>query len=275
MKKIHLLLIALTFAASAGSAFAQDTVDLRQKDNYFSHSGCDLDSILNAKYIIAQCIASGYYDECGSEHGYRFHTDTAITIYGIAAGLIEPFAEESVYDTSYDRSIQYLRIYTHSGGSLQWVRQARIHMHHTPISYYAESYDFLNLDPYIPMYERYFDSALTINGTFYCGLTFSARQPYHADDGHTYGLEFREFWLMGLSANTWGSDYYCRDSLFSSPIDCDGSRSWYFDEAQPKVKPLLFPILTPPDSTYVPDDSLSVEEPNMIDRMTGVMPNPA
>lgn len=174
MKK--LLFIGLAFVLNCGSIAAQDTLDMLQKTNYyFNPSGCVLDSLRSKLYALT--FFGGSQDVCGSEVASYFHTDTALTVYGIVACL-QTFPEEPVYDTSYDRSIQHLRLYLPSVEGPKCVRQARIHLHHTPISYYADFHDnFHELNQYIQTYERYFDSAITVTGKFYCGLTYTARQP--------------------------------------------------------------------------------------------------
>lgn len=283
MKKLFLLFIFLAALMGSGNAFAQDTVDMLQRGEgkyYYSPDGCTLDSLL-INYILD--LWGGYYDACGSEIAVVFHTDTALTVYGIVAGMIETFPEEPVYDTSYKQSIEYLRLYLPSGGAPLWVRQARVHLHYTPISYYADFSQVMNGQyPYIPVYERYFDSAITVTGKFYCGLTYSAKQPYRVD-GHTYMLEFPEFYLTAVSGRNWipgapeeDNTYWCVDTIATASIQCDGSERHWDESAyiQRKTKFFIFPILTPPDSTYVPD-TVSADGPSMADRVTGVMPNPA
>ncbi len=270
MKKVFLFFFGLTAIIGRSNALAQDTLDILQNTNYYTY-GCALDSICK-EFLFSPY--GGYVDACGAEAAYVFRTDTALTVYGIVAGLIESFPEESVYDTSYDRSIEYLRLYLPSSGGIQWVRQARVHLHHTPISYYADFSQVHNGQyPYIPMYERYFDSAITVTGKFYCGLTFSAQQPYRIN-GHTYTLEFPEFYLMEIVGIL--DTYYCRDTTATRSIPCNGSERPWSERPllQPHTKALIFPILTPPDSTYVPD-TVSVNGPTIADRMTGVTPNPA
>ena len=274
MKRLFLYFICLAALIGNGNAFAQDTLDMLQRGEgnyYYSPDGCNMDSLL--KNYLTDCYG-GYINACGSEIAVVFHTDTALTVYGIAAGLTESFPEETVYDTSYQQSIEYLRLYLPGSNAPFWVRQARIHLHHTPISYYANFSQVLNgLDPYIPMYEQYFDSAITVTGKFYCGLTFSARQPYHIH-GNTYTLEFPEFYLMKIGAPS--NTYMCVDTITYASIPCDNRERQWTERAdmQRQSKYLIFPILTPPDSTYVPD-TLSVNGPSLANRMTSVMPNPA
>lgn len=280
MKKILLFFIGLAFAMTSGSVAAQDTLDILQKTNYYSHSGCDLDSLCKNYGFNTW---GGWQNVCGSEMAAVFISNTALTVYGIVACLTETFPEESVYDTSYDHSIQHLRLYLPSAGGPQCVRQARIHLHHTPISYYADFHDVLNgMNPYIPTYERYFDSAITVTGKFYCGMTYTAREPYHADNGHTYGCEYPQFYLMEIHGLIdWSGDnhytYDCLDTIWSGYTRCGETGTQWREECYghgSNTKLLIFPILTPPDSTYVPDTA-SADGPSLADRLTGVMPNPA
>jgi hypothetical protein len=125
------------------------------------------------------------------------------------------------------------------------------------------------------MYERYFDSAVTVTGKFYCGLTYSAQHPY-IFNGHYYMYEFPDFSLVSITGLVGThSTYSCIDTVGHFLYLCDGSESWMEGPAwDSKAKFLIFPLLTPPDSTYAPD-TLSADGPSLADRMTGVMPNPA
>lgn len=200
----------------------------------------------------------------GGEFGILFVTPDSLTVYGLAASITDGSHGYRLQDPSYDNSYEYLRIYeaVHAGtqDTLHPIAQTKIHLHTTPIAYYAiHSY----LRPPLPMYECYFDSAIVLYDSFYVGMTqfigrnsstggFSTEYDYACPplslyeiaEGSYYITQEILYWARGIAANTW--------------------------ETGPHYKwPLLFPILTPPDTTA------GIGETSLLDRLTGVMPNPA
>lgn len=270
MKKLLLFFIGLALAVCS-SVSAQDTIDGRQQDTNRFFYGCWPDLYKNMHTFTP---FGGFYGSslCGGEELYYYHTDSAITIYGIAAGLIENFPEESVYDTSYDRCIQYLTLSIPQADTVLRMRQGEIHMQqHTPVSFYAHFPSCFHPNYYyVPFFERYFDSSYTVTGTFYAGITLPARQPYMAPDGHRYVLEFRQFYPLLLNVDTDGPR--CKDTVISKKTHCNDSTTWSkYNENN--ITPMIFPILVPPDFGVI--DTLSIADPDIMNRMTGVMPNPA
>ena len=322
ISKITMKKTLFTFAALlalAFSAMAQDTI---------------LGSALPGNYLF-----HGYYpteqDEfnqmkmgryggpaTGGEYCIRFTTSDSVTVYGIAAGLYDALHSESSHllDTSHDESIEHLRLYLPGADSLRWVRQAQVHMKHTPVSYYIAFDSALNYRPpyqtnYMAMYERYFEP-ITVCDSFYAGLTyFLERHLWTWDDVNSewvWHLRCPPIWLTTIgredsTLNTSESD--CMHFIADYPNDST-VHTWLHSSRNYNNGfgyTMIFPILTPPDSNYVGDTTvvhrdttmvgdtiiicdtiifgndtvirydtiLGIEDHSLLQRLTGVMPNPA
>ena len=106
MKKIILIIIMLALSAT-GVSFAQDTIEGTVLKSNYMYSDCP--HYFNDKNVLI-AVNSGLraLGTEGGEIARRCHTDSSITIYGIAAFLQDTPADMLAYcyDTSYDNSIE-------------------------------------------------------------------------------------------------------------------------------------------------------------------------
>ena len=274
MEKTVLLLAGLL--TLMGSVQAQDTVNGNNlsKERYFfnedawEHRG----SIQVAKSDgtdIGQ-VAMGLY------------TADSLEIYGLAGCVINLLEREEspyfVYDTSdYTHSFEYLRLYLPDGDSLRWIAQEKVHLRTTPIAYYA---NFDTMVPprnkYIaPMYEVFFDSAITVIDSFAVGMTYFNREyPYYDADSNRYQYHYPP--LSPGSILLSPGHYVDRYNCFYRE-DGNGPYALWYHVLLGGWYTLWFPILVPDTTTgggTEPDDSLAVQVA-LVDRLVAVQPNPA
>lgn len=297
--------------ALSGTAEAQDTVDGDVRmDNYFYPSWWPKELNLGHYGTGAYTGPSG-----GGEFGILYTSTDTITIYGLAACISDLSHNYRCLDPSYTNAFEYLRVYEKvhvvTFDTLRAIAQAKMHLHTTPIAYYARH--ALNNMKIYPMYECYFQSPVAVADSFYLGMTqyierncyyhqFSAEYDfacpplglYCVGDGPPANLKEISLWNYCISGqHVWGTGIH--DSY-----------------------PLLFPILTPPpslgqDTTFLGGDTimagdtvilsdttvvsdtlvingdtiinydtivtydtiLGIDDHGLLGRLTGVMPNPA
>ena len=299
MKKTFLVFAAV--AAIFGVAAAQDTVNAHEPVTGYLY-----DSVwsLKERYYVEANLGPA----TGGEWGKRFVTDDTLTVYGIAASVCDLlerypyFVDHYVYDTSYANSIEYIRLYDGNTGRLVTLAQSEVHMRTTPVSYYM-NFDTVNPpNPnwVVPIYERYFDTPVQVQDSFYAGMTFFIERPYAAPNGIQWYSRYPPLGLYAIASRPM-QEYFIIGHMHRRP---DGSTycNWGYGRNANDYA-LLFPILTPnpndtttlsSDTTYLgdtlivtdtviiggdtiitTDTILTIENGGLLDRLTGVMPNPA
>ena len=284
--------------AILGAAVAQDTLLIHPSDfpsNYFKASFWqEYDSL-------------GYYtaysnSPTSDQEAYRMYTTDTLTVYGLAVSLtthkdLRPdlYNSDDFYystmdsltlkDTSYVDVYDYLRLYEADSSTLRPVGEdLKVHIHTTPVTYYLNTglrrYSEPEIMlPIIPMYERYFTEPVTIADSFYVGRLFHSHRyaGISASGGPLYTT--RPVLLSALSKGT-------HDAYVRIVIRCDTTVGhlhtydpdyyvWVYRGGN-EFCPLLFPILTPEDTTsHSGGDTLSAGSATLTERLTGVMPNPA
>ena len=282
MKKAVLLLAGLV--AFVNGLRAQDTVQFLDppRDKYF---------VNDRAWAMDPTLITSTMELRHGQMAVRLISADSITIYGMAACVIDDAAQHLpnnpnyCFDTSYNEAYQFLRLYVPAGDTLRWIAQEKIHLHTTPIAYYA------NLDTMfppranriLPMYELYFDSAMTVVDTFAMGMTFlNNAGPYYApeDTNHLHGYTYHHPGLLSGTVmfhkevtpiDVYTCFYHENDSGSYANWNCIILGQTYF---------LWFPILTPEHADDTTgsgegDDSLAVQQVQLVDRLVAVQPNPA
>ena len=275
MKKTFLL---MAIAAISFSAAAQDTLvrkGYNPIENYFYYGNYPEPGVR-----IYPAVHTG--PQNGGEMAKQFYSKDTLTIYGIAAGIKDMVSigvnRNEFYDTTDTATYEYLRLYTPQPDTPHWVRQEKVHLHVTPISYYVDynhwcsSWTSPNPDKYIcPVYERYFDSAETVSDSFYLGMTQWGQRPYRDANGNLWHNPHNYLGLYQLGTGS-------TNHLEIWYIYFFDNHSWLRFGNLNQQFTLIFPILTPnPDTMNVDTTSihLGAGEVSLNDRFTGVMPNPA
>ena len=289
MKKIFIFYLSLM---GLYVCTAQDTVISPKLGNYYYNYFPSEKLGMNAGVIAS--TGSG----CGIKAKRLYLKDkNPVTIYGMAACMVSridmtyvpPMSNamernaaymelmEAVYseyvDTSMNTSYEDIGVYLRDGDSLLAQREVRVHRKYDTPAYYFKEPQMIawygNPDFLFPMYEKYFDSSITVYDTFYVGTTMQTRWeslPYPIIDFSL--VEFCGSGLEGMME--YHVRKYCqpRTPHWSWP-PC-GERSYY----------LLFPILTPDpnapeDPGDTPGDTTGVSQADMVGRYVTVQPNPA
>ena len=294
MKKFSIILLALLPALTGWS---QDTVDSFIQEGYYYNN---LPNLKEFNAIAGACI---WGDTCGIICK-RLITEPKqqLKIYGVAASMmtkldrwyLSPDADsaeqadfrqmvfESFQDTSLVNAYEYVGIYLRSGDSLAVQQQKRIHRMYDTAAYYVRPdpsvFDvFRNPNFAFPMYEKYFDSTITVTDTFYVGST------QRSQEGGSWGT-----WRhVGLYVVTYAGTAYNRDCIVAKYCyPAEGSVYWTlnsefgeYGELHEDYYMMLFPILTPQgasgDTSGVGGDTLAVTQADMVARYISVQPNPA
>ncbi len=283
---------------------AQDTVPFGQFDNYFVYGNLpEFDKYRNY-HLLSQTYPYG-----GGELGKYFFSADSLKIYGIAVGIREYNICHYLADTTYDNSIEYLRLYYPAADTLQCLNQAPVHLHHH-ISYYlnCDTVNPPNSNKITEMHERYFPLPTTVVDSFYVGRTYYLFK-------HLNGIEY-EFQYPPFNTSAIESvDMFNEENYILCFHKPSGIHRWsrYRDYNDFSI---IFPILTPPDrvsdtthfcdTTYFGDTIivsdttivcdtiingndtifnydtiisydtiLSLPDAGLLGRLTGVMPNPA
>ena len=321
MKKPLFIFAALL--ATGLSTAAQDTLSMRNQhiNSYFYYG--NYAAFYNSGYYPSARGGSSTEGGC-IEYAKRFVSDDSLIIYGIAAGVKEESGHdiEELYDESYTYSYEYLRIYRASADSLEYMRQAIVHLGTTPIAYYADFSRPTSQFPYMyifPVYERYFSSPITVSDTFYAGMTLYTHKYYWDSLGHRWDFHCPPLDLCMLTNTDPSEREYARMQFYHAA----GNR--WLDGSCSQIFSYIFPILTPPSNGYVYDTTivgndtimvsdtsmagdtlivsdttivcdtliidgdiiihydtivnydtiLGIEDHSLLQRLTGVMPNPA
>ena len=279
MKKISIMLALLP----ALFGWSQDTVQSPFMSNYFTNGIPRLD----VSWLPAWAMQWGC--GCGITTKEMIANDS-ITIYGLAASLMtdrdEEFytpngiwATEEEYwedfwsgfrDTTTKECYEYLGIYFAFGDSLVPQREVMVHREHDTVAYYVETHKYWRFNPdfVYPMYEKYFDSSITVGGTFYVGTT--QRSLVRTIGGYSLvdhmGFKLKSHDQTGF--NEYHVSKYCWPQ--------EGQVFWVWPERQMHDDNyyLIFPILTPgPEPTG--DTTMAAGEADLVSRYVSVQPNPA
>ena len=291
MKKTLLSLI--TLAAIAVNLQAQDTLYLNGlKEGYFCNEWLDW----------APEIA-WTHTGVGTDHQAvvgGFETKEELTVYGIAAILFTPhfYASEDmleeqallIHDTNVTHVEENLRLYRYSRGNMvMHPEELPVNMRRTPISYYLRFdsltvYSFYdrNSDIALPVYERYFETPVTLTDTFYVGISNNGYRFYGTDE---YGQTMATRWPM-YNVYFFGFPYDFSHTYLSAYQNVNSA--WTHQDAF--VQYFFYPILTPGenliDTTIVDTTTVdttivdtggtvAIRMPEYFGRYVSVSPNPA
>ena len=296
MKKTILSLI--TLAAIAVNLQAQDTLYLNGlKEGYFCNEWLDW----------APEIA-WTHTGVGTDHQAvvgGFETKEELTVYGIAAILFTPhfYASEDmleeqallIHDTNVGHVEENLRLYRYAGGNMvMHPEELPVNMRRTPISYFMRFdsltvyrfYD-MNSDIALPVYERYFETPVTVTDTFYVGVSNMGYRDYVTGDS-VNGQKTR--WPI-YDVYFFGFPYDFSHTYLSAYQNVNSA--WTHQDAF--VQYFFYPILTPGENlidttivdttivdTTVVDttivdtgDTVAIRMPEYYGRYVSVSPNPA
>ena len=201
--------------------------------------------------------------------GFVVDKDDTLTVYGIAAILVLlpdvapqwqiDYEAQFYEDTSREANDEYLRLYYATGGASlsRHPEQLHVNMKHTPISYYlliekvaAHGITRDSMPPF-PVYERYFRQPVQVTDTFYVGV--SNKSYRYTEPPYTY--------------TTWGVDIVAFGvSHDINPLALgaynDSITGWHFNNRVRYYK-FMYPILTPPDTSYVWDTIATAADTTM------------
>ncbi len=285
MKRI---LVALAIMLVAVGAAAQDTLHANHPfSNYLSNYWWDFkdgDSVF--------CNLSSNYPSNAYKGLVMYNPDT-LPIYGLAVGVLLYPADEQVIsdplngwtvlpgDTSLDNTYMdfvIMQVDSYSFSVYAASAPLRLHIKYEPVSYYLDNRLIMNVqyqpDPCepFPVYELYFDSAVTVFDKFYIG----GRN--HSDTGiapvqNIYPHIRVAGWLNPVGGV---ARHFVINWQHTDPYPGYQSSTQEWQEYNNILWEWFFPILTPnPDTTsYVPDDSTAVQRA-VWERYVAVQPNPA
>ena len=291
-------ILTFLFAAGILSAAAQDTLYIHPSEwpsNYFKASWWQ---VYDSLAVIGFEVAPIEFDE----RAWRMITEDTLTVYGLAASMstwevMEPDRYEihpelwmnevgCIKDTSYDYVYDYLRLYEADPDSLRQVgEELKVHIKHTPVAYYMNTglkQRFLPSQPLpiLPMYECYFSEPVTVADSFYVGRYHQSHRPMLDTSGHimqfTTKAVLMHYLTKGTEPFTYTKEAFHGDTTMKH-LHMYEPQYYEWMYAPNTTGPLLFPILTPEDTTqhHGGGDTLSVGSASLVDRLTGVMPNPA
>ena len=295
MKK-RLFFFAFILATAVG-ARAQDTVelwDVRDLEGYYIPSewpsfpdDFTYDESLKKYLVYIQFYLQNRRQM--SEWGYRVLTDDSMEVYGLAA-IMCPGNTMKVWlgmdlpsDTSSQYSDTWLMLFAAEPDSLRPLADTSytyIDGWQTPEHYvkfgWWNIYGLYEYPP-LPLFERYFPMPVTVVDSFYVGYTVPrghATPPsditfpfvitadlLDSPDTDTVRYFERTHWKYYSTMLGSNQDYW---------VACWSSGPW-------GEHPLIFPILTPPDTTTPPSDTTGVglRQNDLIYRYTTLQPNPA
>ena len=254
MKK-NIIIAALLLLALGGTQ-AQDTVvSTTPKSGYFYNTWLPP----NDYYLGSRSLMQ--YN--GYVHAIFFYTPDTLDVYGIGVSLetVKPgsFEETILVDTSWKEVYEYLGLYKYEGDTLRTASDSLyVHLKETPISYYYK-YDgpvWAAYDSVSAFYERYFDEPVQMTDTFLVGMTmrthwvvnpFTLDTRYYIHPVFIHGIsplnQRDQITIKGVTKFYDSVDSTIRHQMISN------------DEADLPYRlemfyyPLIFPILTPPDTT--------------------------
>ena len=285
MKTIIKFFVAVSaFMACTLPAMTQDTIHSHALPEHLWYYGGWPDSILTDTtsgviVYLGPFVVARYY-------GIIKHTDSALTIYGIAAAFMYESDPGVVYRVQHpamsDLNDEHLQLWEMNDNSIWQVGHDIL----IPVSNGPQYYWDLGLhtpnNPYepSPMYEGYFDEPVVVEGDFMVGMMQSngfkttpelqregiIRQTRHG------GIE--SYWIYDTNGNR----------LFNDAEMTRGDKVVYGDTSEGgdwellqgySTTSLIFPIITPNPDTNRTQDSLGIGRMTPVERNTVVSPNPA
>ena len=292
MKKIAIILMAVV--AMTGNISAQDTVvSVLPKSNCFYNYWVD-----SGDHVLLSNLAQGSQWELTA---VRFETEDSLPVYGIAASLFFSHTTQ-LFDTSTKNCFEYLSLYKPIGGGLVRASDSLyVHPRTTPVAYYYKMDNIMgNLQPVPPrpVYEVYFDSAVTMTDSFYVGITQRTWKTAMVESGPDSGEIRYLIPMVMITGYSYGMSPVRIVHLYNRN---DSLVCIYYDNDHPGVPqtiyPYIFPILTPPDLN--PIDSTGIDTTHvdtthidtthidttqvdtvgiamrLLERYVGLQPNPA
>ncbi len=287
MKK-HLILISM-LALMVGGAAAQDTLtSLYPKSGYFYNSW------FNNQGYYQQNFSMVPYN--GYIYAIYFQTDDTVPVYGIGASL-GTYPNQDLVDTSWKEVYEYMGLYRWVGDSLQTASDSLlVHLKETPVSYYFK-YDkpmWIGFDSVVPFYERYFDEPVMMTDTFLTGITLRTSWVIMHDSFPTDSFYVRQVRITGfipMDPNDpivvkGRTKYLSGDTVRYRIVSSDDED--ILDRLEMIMYPLIFPILTPPDTTGIDTtivdttivdttivDTVGIADVQLVGRYVALQPNPA
>ena len=307
------ILFILLLASVGGFMQAQDTLWQRVAPlgNYYTNNWIDTtDRYVNGPTYMGNTVVTAK----------RFIIkDTALQVYGIAAmmgdetfgwhvymteaEIEEELKREFPEDPTVNNCEASLLLFQYQGNGSPQMQQLgdSLHVHrihttptHIMMTFRTPMANYMDTMPK-PIYERYFQTPQTVHDTFYAGFTYSH---WRYDTINSTWYQYRP--LFGC----FSLDHHCEGALwlsyneacaFQYPHDTD----WRYHENMGFAF-YLFPILTPPDTTFTGNDTivfgdtivvvdtlivggdtiitydtiLSIFDNDLNGRLAGVLPNP-
>ena len=293
LSKPHLTFVLFLFCV-ANFCQAQDTVfgQYEPMDYYYSNQW-PTNEYNDIKIGAYGGVGNGF----AIENAKGLFTNDSLKVYGIAAILVTPpdyynislvndYGIDSlanymnVYDPSYEKLIEYLRLYDYdsTGDSLILVDETPVHIRHTPVSYILDlhhnNFPFdttYPLWPPMPVYERYFDSAHTMIDSFYVGYTVIHSNSITVD-GAYYRSEMWPVVSIDFFSRTWYAEGIHEKIAFHYRNNLQES-IWVLGQSNTFI--YVFPIITPNPDTTGDTNSMGIVETNPVSRHTSIQPNPA
>ena len=299
MKKIAMLFAAVLLLAS--DLMAQPYIQTRAlKDSYFPYVWINPEDTA----IISFSYSALYGTDADNAVVLRakyFYTEEEIPVYGIAAGLCsiddfewDHYPTNLIFDTSWGNAFEYFTLFKPAVDTVMLTPISDslvFHLHDTPIAYYMDFGPGLNPNYptlVIPVYEQYFDSVYYVTDSFYVGWTRRSAKTQYLDTATNTRYRYSS-WPVKLMNFAQDPDIMTGDRLFTlfdfSGVPATDDNGWPIDfgpgyDYWPHGNDwgpifFIFPIIAPPDTTGTGDDSLAVQQVQLVDRLVAVQPNPA
>ncbi len=288
------LIALLALAAGMAPAAAQDTVYGKAlRAGHYSSVWPD------TTYLDTHRVYFRLVDQAG-QYGLIHHTDSALTIYGIAAALCTPpdynspqsvaMEASDILDTS--RSAlrdEHLKLWEMYGDTIEEIADLPVAVSKPPDYYWdlmltpVESGRILRP---LPMYERYFPEPITVQDSFIIGK----KTVNGSGLGNPPELQYDQYnWDVALCAYLAADsngDFirYPRNYIYetrSRTIDGNDTIYTYWWEKENRRNQyvgysIIFPIITPnPDTGRTDTTQTGIGHMTPVERNTVVAPNPA
>ena len=283
-----LVFIALFF----GKLFAQDTLDLsdvRELENCYIPSGWPRypdDFTYNdyTKNYEAQLFIQSQNHQQQVAYGFRMFTDDTLEVCGLAAVMcagntLSDWNGWTGYgDTSSIYAYTWLMLFAAEPDSLRCLVDTTctyVHAWQRP-QYYVKLNWGLPEYVVLPLYERYFTSAVTVTDSFYLGNIVQREHWINQGSDILFVCAMTD---LNPPHNRDTVDIFERTHLKYHNTMYDRDEDYWtarWSGIVPKCHPLFFPILAPPDTTDNPGgDTLAIDRNDPVYRYTNVAPNPA
>ena len=279
MKKT-ILLSAMLLLAALG-ARSQDTLDMSQPiSNYYNPVW--LDTTMEV-YIAGH----SRFRRDDTWEGYGMYTKDSLTVYGIAYSVINHERDQYGWapyiwtDTTLDNVYEYVGLFVRDADSLRPYGSTLImHAWDAPLYYMRYTGPLLSdmYEPYtiFPFYERYYDTPLQVADTFFICNSNRGDKEWDRNMGD-HGEGPRYFLARNIII---AIGQRCPALSVATSLS-DGH--WMFNP-HPNFIYMMFPILTPPDTTHNPVDTTHIDTTHidtvgiamrLLERYVGLQPNPA